>query len=130
MINVYYQNTFWTASVQRTTDGRYTLYNNDPAHAHGACSFVKYKSYHFIAGKLYKCGPAALMPEFDLQHPFDISQEDRELLHSYRPLTTDNFEEYHEEFLQSLENPIAQCKFCPVVKEAFKIAPVRKGSAQ
>lgn len=130
VVNVYYQNTFWTASVQHTSDGRYTLFDNDPVLAHGACSFVKYKSYHFIAGKLYKCGPAALMPEFDLQYPFDISATDRELLHSYRPLTPDNFDEYHLEFLQSLENPISQCKFCPVVKEAVKIAPVRKGSMQ
>jgi hypothetical protein len=130
MVNVYYQNTFWTASVQRSADGVYTLFDSNPADAHQGCSFVKYKSYHFIAGKLYKCGPAALMPEFDLQYPFDISDQDRELLHSYRPLTPDNFEDYCGEFLQSLENPIAQCKFCPVVKHAIKIAPVRKGYRQ
>lgn len=130
VINVYYQNTFWTASVQKTTDGRYTLFDSDPVEAHRGCSFVKYKSYHFIAGKLYKCGPAALMPEFDLQHAFDISDADRQLLHSYQPLTPDNFDQYHDEFLESLENPIAQCKFCPITKQAFKIAPVRKGSQQ
>lgn len=129
VVNVYYQNTFWTATVQRRADGQFTLFDSDPVQAHQGCSFVKYKSYHFIAGRLYKCGPAALMPEFDLQYPFDISDSDRQLLHSYQPLTPDNFDEYHTEFLESLEQPIAQCKFCPVVKQAVKIAPVRKGSA-
>lgn len=128
IINVYFQNRFWTASVQKTVDGRYTLFDNDPVDAHDACSFVKYKSYHFIRGALYKCGPAALMPEFDLQHAFDISDNDRTLLHAYRPLTPDNFDDYHEQFLADLSRPIAQCKFCPVVKQAINIAPVRKGS--
>lgn len=127
-INVYYQNRFDTATVQTSAAGRYTLFDNDPMQAHDACTFVLYKSYHFIRGKLYKCGPAALLPEFDQQHGFDISDQDRELLNSYRPLTVDNFAEYHEEFLANLDNPIAQCKFCPVNKKTFAISPVRKGT--
>lgn len=128
VINVYHQNLFHTATVQKNTNGRFVLFDNDPQQAHDACVFVKYKSYHFIRGKLYKCGPSALLPEFDDQHQFDISAGDRELLHSYQPLTVDNFADYHEEFLASLENPIPQCKFCPTMKKAIRIAPVRKGS--
>jgi hypothetical protein len=79
---------------------------------------------------MYKCGPAALMPEFDLQHAFDISDADRTMLHSYKPLTVDNFAEYSAEFLESLNNPIAQCKFCPTHKTNIVIAPLRKGSAK
>lgn len=127
-INVYYQNRFDTATVQTSAAGRYTLFDNDPMQAHDACTFVLYKSYHFIRGKLYKCGPAALLPEFDQQHGFDISDQDRELLNSYRPLTVDNFAEYHEEFLANLDNPIAQCKFCPIDNKVFTISPVRKGT--
>ena len=127
-INVYYQNRFDTATVQTSAAGRYTLFDNDPMQAHDACTFVLYKSYHFIQGKLYKCGPAALLPEFDQQHGFDISDQDRELLNSYRPLTVDNFAEYHEEFLANLDNPIAQCKFCPIDNKVFTISPVRKGT--
>lgn len=130
LINVWYQNKFEQSSIQKTPDGRFILHNSDPTQAHAACTFVKYKSYHFIAGKLYKCGPSALMPEFDQQHRFDISDEDRLLLHSYRPLTPDNFESYHKEFLTSLDTPIPQCKFCPVNKTLATIAPVRKGSMQ
>ena len=127
-VNVYYQNRFDTSTIQISADGRYTLFDNDPVQAHSVCTYVKYKSYHFIRGKLYKCGPAALLPEFDQQHNLDISGQDRELLNSYRPLTVTNFDEYHEEFLTNLNNPMAQCKFCPVDKKSFTIAPIRKGS--
>ena len=127
-INVYYQNRFDTSTVQTSASGRYVLFDNDPVLAHTDCTFVKFKSYHFIRGKLYKCGPAALLPEFDQQHGFDISNQDQELLNSYRPLSVNNFAEYHEEFLANLDNPIAQCKFCPVNKKTFAISPVRKGT--
>jgi organic radical activating enzyme len=128
IINVYNQNQFDTSAVQVNKEGRYVLFNNDPVQAHSACTYVKFKSYHFIRGRLYKCGPAALLPEFDAQHIFDISDSDREILHSYKPLTVDNFVEYKDEFLETLTNPVAQCKFCPTLKTSIVISPVRKGS--
>ena len=128
VVNVYYQNEFDTSSIWVDQQGKLNLHNHDnPRQAHDACTFVGYKSYHFIRGKLYKCGPAALMPEFDQQHPFDLSVEDREILHGYRPLTVDSFADYSEEFLANLDNPIAQCKFCPTEKSRHKIYPIRKG---
>lgn len=127
-INVYVQNRFETSSIRILPGGARTLHNSDPETAHRACTHVKYKSYHFIRGALYKCGPVALMPEFDHQHPLDITDEDRILLNSYRPLTVDNFDTYHEEFMRDLDKPLAQCRFCPEQKEWFTIAPVRKGN--
>ena len=127
MINVYTVDHFFSSAIVPTKIG-YTLNNNDPVQAHNNCAFVKWKSYHFIRGKFYKCGPVALLPEFDTQHHFDISDNDREILHSYRPLTVDNFSEYHEEFFANLDNPIAQCKFCSTNTNKEKIYPVRKGS--
>lgn len=127
MINVYTVDHFFDSAITPTETG-YTLNNNDPVRAHDNCAFVKWKSYHFIRGKFYKCGPSALLPEFDNQYHFDISEQDREILHSYRPLTVDNFSEYHEEFFANLDNPIAQCKFCSVNTDKEKIYPLRKGS--
>ena len=127
MINIYTVDHFFEAAIIPTATG-YTLHNNDPFEAHVNCSFAKWKSYHFIRGKFYKCGPSALMPEFDNQYHFDISDEDREILHSYRPLTVDNFGEYHAEFFANLDNPIAQCKFCSTKTNNEKIYPLRKGS--
>lgn len=129
-INVYHQNQFTTGAMQNPSPGTYTLFNNDPVEAHNDCGFVKWKSYHFVRAKLYKCGPVALLPEFDQQMPLDISSEDREMLHSYQPLTVENYNTYHEEFLANLDSPIPHCKFCPVGadKKTYTIAPVRKGS--
>ena len=130
MINVYTVDHFADSSLIPKVDGGYTLHNTDPVEAHSKCAFATWKSYHFIRGKFYKCGPSALMPEFDDQVHLDISDDDRTLLHAYKPLTVDNFAEYHEEFFANLDNPIAQCKFCPGLEhyEMKKIYPVRKGS--
>jgi len=128
MINVYTVDKFAGASVIPRVDGTYTLHNSDPKIAHSTCAFATWKSYHFIRGKFYKCGPSALMPEFDDQVHLDITDGDRTLLHSYKPLTVDNYIEYNEEFFDNLDNPIAQCKFCPQTHTMEKIYPVRKGS--
>ena len=66
-----------------------------------------------IKGKLYKCGPAALFPEFDQQHQFDISDSDREILNSYRPLAALEYTERGAEFLATIDDQLAMCKFCP-----------------
>jgi hypothetical protein len=129
-INVYTVDHFTKSSIITLPTGEYTLHNTDPVTAHAWCSFARWKSYHFIRGQLFKCGPSALMPEFDLQKPFNISNEDRTLLHSYKPLNVDNFADYHKEFFTNLDNPIAQCKFCPGSVPMDKIYPIRKGSSK
>lgn len=113
-VHVWEYNSFYTAAVQKNTLGQFTLHNSDPEQAHDLCGFVKFKCYHFIRGKLYKCGPVALFPEFDQQHPFDISDDDRQLLNSYRPLAVDEFEQRGQEFLDHIDDVIPQCKFCPI----------------
>lgn len=105
-----------------------TLHNSNPGRAHNSCAFAQFKSYHFIRAKLYKCGPVALMPEFDQQHHLHITDQDRELLNSYVPLSVDNFDSYHREFFSNLDNPIPQCKFCPEEANIQKIFPIRKHS--
>ena len=128
MINVYTVDKFAGAAIIPKLEGGYTLHNSDPEEAHSTCAFATWKSYHFIRGKFYKCGPSALMPEFDDQVHLDITDSDRELLHAYKPLTVDNYAEYSKEFFANLDNPIAQCKFCPAKHQMEKIYPVRKGS--
>jgi organic radical activating enzyme len=126
-INVYISNQFFPASIQKTTTGTFRLHNNDPLLAHQNCAFVQFKSYHFIRGNLYKCGPVALMPEFEKQKTLEISDEDSKLLNSYRPLNPDNFAEYQQEFFENIDKPLAQCKFCSVSPEHEVIYPLRKG---
>ena len=128
LVNVHLANEFHTASIQPTSDGRFTLYNSDPIVAHEKCGFARYKCYHFIRGKLYKCGPVALMPEFDEQFNLDISAEDRQLLHSYKPLEASHWPNLAAEWLAKLDDPIAQCKFCPQNFSCTTIWPTVKSS--
>jgi len=110
---VWVQNEFGPAAI-KVDNGQFTLYNNDPEEVHPTCGFVQDKCYHMIEAKLYKCGPVALFPEFDKQHRLNISDEDRQLINSYQPLSVDEFPERGEEFLKHIDDVIPQCKFCPV----------------
>ena len=92
-------------------DDQFTLYQSDPIKAHNNCS-MKY-CYTFIRGKLYKCGVAALLPEFDEQYPIILSESDRQLMTSYSGLDIDSSIEYKRTFINNLPNYIDQCKFCP-----------------
>jgi hypothetical protein len=122
-IPIWIQDQFKQSSIRAD----WTLHNSDPIIAHERCGFVKNKNYHFIKGKLYKCGPVALMPEFDQQHALNISQQDRQLLHEYQPLTIDDVEHKGQDFFHNLDMPIPQCKFCPVdAYEEKKIYAIRK----
>lgn len=112
-IPLWVQYDFYDSAIQQKEDGRFTLHNSRPEIAHNSCGFAKFKNYHMIKGKLYKCGPAALFPEFDQQHKFDISAADREILHSYKPLSAADYVEHGAEFLANLDNQLAMCKFCP-----------------
>jgi organic radical activating enzyme len=116
-VNLYIQNSFYKSAVQKNTLGKFTLHQSDPTEAHNSCGFAKCQNYHFIRGKLYKCGPAGLFPEFDQQHHFDITDEDRILLNSYQPLTVDEFDTRGQQFVDNIDEVIPQCKFCPVIKE-------------
>jgi len=117
-IVVWVQDNFMSAAVHKNNQGKFTLYDNDPKEAHSDCVFVKYKSYHMINTKLYKCGPVALFPDFDKQHNFDIPDSDRHLINNYKPLCIDEFDTRGVEFLKNIDNVIPQCKFCPTWKDS------------
>ena len=127
-IPVWMSDYFSDASVKLSPAGRFSLHQNDPVKAHANCGFVTHKSYHFIRGKLYKCGPVALFPEFDEQHNFDLCAEDKELLTKYQPLSVEDFETKGRQFLQDINKVIPQCKFCPVDPDNKKLISIRKNS--
>ena len=113
-VHYWIENQFTKAAVQQDPlTNRFILQNSDPQEAHDECSFVHHMCHHFIRGKLYKCGPVGIMPEFDNQHKFDISDEDRKLLHSYEPLAVEEFAQRGKQFIDNIDEVIDQCKFCP-----------------
>ena len=92
-------------------DGALTLHQSDVAKAHDICHMKT--CHHFIRGELYKCGVVAVLPEFDQQHSLTLSAEDRELMMSYRPLKITDSDTAKQQFVNNLDQPIDQCKFCP-----------------
>jgi organic radical activating enzyme len=112
-VHIWNTTDFLQSNIIERIDGTRTLYNSDPIKAHSVCPQVAHKNYHMIKGKIYKCGPVALMPEFDQQYPLDITDEDRVLLHSGKGLSIEEFDEHGEEFFANIDKPIPQCKFCP-----------------
>jgi organic radical activating enzyme len=116
-IIIWVQDHFSSAAIQKNSDGKFTLHNNNPTSAHEACGFAQYKCYHMIAGKLYKCGPVALFPDFDKQHSLEIPESDRQLINSYVPLGADDLETQGQDFLNNIDNVIPQCKFCPTLTD-------------
>lgn len=127
-VPIWISNDFLQNALVPDTEGSWKLHNSDPQAAHEICCFAQAKCYHFIRGKLYKCGPVALLPELDQQIGLKITDSDRALLHAYEPLTLENFDNYHKEFFMKLNDPIPQCKFCPSYGGGGKIWPVRKNS--
>lgn len=120
-VHAWMSNKFVQSNIIEQADGGYTLYQSNPTVAHENCTFRRFKNYHMIRGKIYKCGPAALMPEFDQQYTFNISDDDRQLLNSYNALSLDNYDAQGAEWLANIDNEIAQCKFCP---ETYDYKPI------
>lgn len=112
-IHYWIQDDFMSSAVQKNENGKFTLHQSNPQESHDICSFVAHQCHHFIKAKLYKCGPVALFPEFDNQHKFDISNQDREMLHSYHPLGVHEFAQRGKQFIDNIDDVIPQCKFCP-----------------
>lgn len=107
-------------------DGTFALHQSDVEIAHNNCHMKT--CHHFIRGKLYKCGVVALLPEFSQQHKLDISQDDFDLMMSYKPLSVTDDHQRKQEFVNNIENSIPQCKFCPEVYNGQQIFALEKGT--
>ena len=75
---------------------------------HGKVQKLSFYSSQTV--QMWSCGAHAA---FDQQHPLAISDDDRELLNSYRALSVEDFESRGQEFLANIDQVIPQCKFCP-----------------
>lgn len=100
-------------SVIEIVDGHRLKINfdSDPDEAHEICYFKE--CHQMNKGKLYKCPLVSVFSDFSNQFTVEISDKDRELMESYKPLTSQNTPEEVSEFIDDIENTIPQCKFCP-----------------
>jgi len=84
-------------------------YDSDPTQAHDICYF---KSCHQInKGKLYKCPLVSVLPDFLDQFNVSMTDADKLLANSYKPLSAND--EDICKFVDTINDPIPQCKFCP-----------------
>jgi hypothetical protein len=89
----------------------FELYNSDPIKSHAVCHSKT--CHHFDKGLLYKCGLSSLFKEFDQQFYLDLTPSDRDLMQNYQPASADGNSEDLLKFINNLNQPIPQCKFCP-----------------
>lgn len=121
-VRVYVNDHFVQSNIIELPNGKFTVYNSNPDLAHENCTFRSFRNYHMIRGRIYKCGPVALMADFDDQYPFEISDADREIMHAPgRGLGVDEFDTHGAEFLDNIDRVIPQCKFCP---ESYEYRPI------
>jgi organic radical activating enzyme len=115
---------FHQGSIVRNENGKETLHQSDPETAHAICHAKT--CHHFDHGRLYKCGPVALFPQYDQQFGLDLSPADRELMLSYRSLGAEDSIEVKQEFLNNIKNSIPQCRFCPSSYKGKQIFSLEK----
>jgi organic radical activating enzyme len=117
---------FAGSSVKHDPDtGTLRLRNSRPEDAIQVCPFKI--CHHFIRGRLYKCGPVGILPEFVQQFPVDMTDQEQQLLNSYQPAQADWSQQDLEQFVQGLKNadPIDQCRFCPDAVTILDGGPTR-----
>lgn len=126
IVRLYKQTDFMRNALLPGKEKRFTLHNNQPELAHSNCGFAQHKNYHFIKGKMYKCGPVALFPELDDQFDLELSDDDKQLIRSYKPLSAQTFGTESDEFFSTLDNVIPQCKFCNTLPDWHPLEFVHK----
>lgn len=102
------------------------LHNSDINKAMEVCYFKK--CHQIIKGKLYKCGPTGILPDFIEQFPVVVSDTQRQLIESYVPAEVDWSSDRLEVFVNDLRNavPVPQCSLCPEKMIATKFKATNK----
>jgi len=108
---VKYYEMFVTAPLRYNFDDTFSVYNSNPTQAHNVC--ISKHCHHFVRGKLYKCHHVALLPEFEEQYNVLMTNDQRNLLHSYTPATVNNTQTELQEFVNDIKDVIPQCSLCP-----------------
>lgn len=127
-IRIQYEWWFHQGAIIYRPDGTRTLHQSDVQKAHQMCHSKT--CHHFDKGILYKCGPSALFPEYDQQHPLDLSESDRAIMLDVPRLCIDDTYEKKSNFLQKITQPIPQCRFCPEVYKGEQIFSELKTSTK
>lgn len=99
-------------------------FDSDPVTAHEICPF---KVCHQLnKGKLYKCPLVSVLPDFLDQFEVDMDDADRKLARSHVPITGSDNNDTISNFVNNLDQPIPQCKFCPANEKKYNFVGTDK----
>lgn len=110
--------TFVSSAIQIMGNQQLKMkYNSDPVQAHENCY---YKKCHQInKGKLYKCPLVSVLPDFTNQFKLEVDN-------SYVPVTGLDSDETISNFIENIDQPIPQCKFCPTTYNRYNFVGTDK----
>lgn len=97
------------ALVDRGT--HFEVHDSDPAKAFESCA-MRY-SHTIFEGHLYKCPMVAVLPEFVKQYQVNLTADQHSLLSNYQSLAPDCSPEQLDQFVNTRNCHIEQCRLCP-----------------
>lgn len=115
---------YYTPIIHHVENGTLSIRNSDPQKAIDICYS---KTCHTFKGdKLYKCGPAALLPDFIRQFPVQMTEEDREIINAVQGAEWSWSDDRMKNFIKNLldQDPIDQCKFCIEDQKTVFLSPL------
>ncbi len=89
----------------------WVLHQSDAKRAFAACDMKH--DHTMYNGKLYKCPAMSNLPDFDQQFGLTLDERQRDLLYSYTPLASNCSDFELQEFINTKDQHISQCEFCP-----------------
>jgi organic radical activating enzyme len=101
---------FFPGPVSKLSN-KFMFNSSDPVQAHLSCH--QKTCHQLYQGKLHKCAPSHVFKDIVDNFDTNLNQADLALIHNYRPATVDMNMFEIENFINNLNNPIEQCKFCP-----------------
>ena len=104
-------NTKFTPAAIIPQGDEFTVHQSDPMTAFNSCTMRH--SHTIFKGKLHKCPVMAVLPEFRTQHSVVMDSRQEELLGQYQPLSADCTDQQLTDFVDTRNQPIDQCEFCP-----------------
>jgi hypothetical protein len=108
--------------------GKMSVYDSNPEQAFAVCDFKHCN--HFIKGKLHKCAPVGILPDFieQFKDNIELTDSQKKLIYSYEPASYDWSKEKLDPFIDNIvvKRPIAQCNLCPQNKDNKPISAYGK----
>ena len=125
-VSIFNENFFHQgALIPDHENNTFQLHNSSVQKAHDVCHSKT--CHHFAHGQLYKCGQVALFKEIDQQFNLVLNDQQRKLVHTYKPGNLNMPIDELSNFIGSLNQPIAQCTFCP---EKYHITEIKATSGK